>query len=56
MPIDKQLLDIIACPVDKADLKYSKRGKTEKLTCTKCKTVYQVKDGIPILLPPDSKL
>ena len=46
----KELLDIICCPVDKADLKYDKKKQT--LTCKKCKYKYPIKDGIPILLPP----
>lgn len=53
MPLDKKLLKILACPEDKAPVKYTKKGKTEKLTCTKCKRVFQVKDGIPIMLPKE---
>lgn len=49
--LSKELLDIICCPIDKADLKYDKKAQT--LTCTKCKFVFPIKDGIPILLPPD---
>ena len=48
-PIAKELLDVLACPVDKAELKYNK-SKTA-LVCVKCKTEYAIKDGIPILLP-----
>ena len=33
-PLPKELFDILACPVCKADLKYNKE-KT-KLICTKC--------------------
>ena len=47
----KELLDVICCPVDKADLVYDKKGQT--LTCKKCKFVYAIKEGIPILLPPE---
>ncbi len=50
-PIPKELYDILACPVDKADLKYTKDKKG--LKCVKCDYVYPIKDGIPILLPPD---
>ncbi len=49
--LPKELLDIICCPVDKADLIYDKKKNT--LTCKKCKYVYPIKDGIPILLPPE---
>ena len=47
----KKLLEIICCPIDKADLEYNKSKQT--LTCTKCKFIYPIRDGIPILLPPE---
>ena len=50
-PISKDLFNILACPVDKANLKYSKDKKF--LICTKCHYKYPIKDGIPILLPPE---
>ncbi len=51
--LPKELLDILCCPVDKADLVYNKKKQT--LTCKKCKHVYEVREGIPILLPPEKK-
>ncbi len=53
MPIDKQLLNILACPDDKAEVKYKKTAKKETLVCTKCKRVFEVKQGIPIMLPKE---
>jgi len=53
MPLSKDLLDILACPDDKAAVKYTKSGRKETLTCTKCKRVFQVKNGIPIMLPKE---
>lgn len=47
--ITQELLEIICCPNCKGDLKYDE--KKSILTCTSCHTVYEVKDGIPILLP-----
>ncbi len=47
--INKELFDILACPKCKADLNYNKE-KT-KLICVKCKKIYDIKEGIPILLP-----
>ena len=47
-PIPKELFDILACPVCKADLRYN-RSKTG-LVCAKCKKEYEIKEGIPILL------
>ena len=52
-PIPKELFDILACPLCKAGLKYNKE-KT-KLECSKCKKEYDIKDGVPILLPPEEK-
>ena len=57
--IDKELMDILACPVCKSDLKlFDYRGKKKKidgeLVCQnkKCGLKYPIEDGIPILLPP----
>ena len=44
--IDKELLDILACPIGKADL--SLEG--DFLLCTRCGVKYPIKDGIPVLL------
>ena len=52
-PIPADLFNILACPVCKADLRYNE-GRTG-LVCTKCKNKYPIRDGIPILLPPDMK-
>ena len=48
-PLPKSLFDILACPSCKSDLIYNK-SKT-KLVCIKCKKEYDIKEGIPILLP-----
>ena len=52
-PIPKELFDILACPVCKGDLKYTK--KKDGLRCAACKFTYPIKEGIPILLPPDQQ-
>ena len=44
--IDKELLDILACPACKADVEL----KGQKIVCTKCGKKYPIKDGIPIML------
>jgi len=44
--IDKKLLDILACPACKADV----RLEGEKIACVKCGLKYPIKDGIPIML------
>ncbi|MCX6774699.1 MAG: Trm112 family protein [DPANN group archaeon] len=49
--MSKELLEIICCPVDKSDLIYNKDKQT--LTCKMCKYPYPIREGIPILLPPE---
>lgn len=44
--IDKELLDILACPVCKADVEL----KDNKIVCKKCGRKYPIKDGIPVML------
>jgi uncharacterized protein len=50
-PISKELYDILACPACKSDVRYNK-AKTG-LVCIKCKRMYPIKDGIPIMLVED---
>lgn len=51
--LPKDLLEILACPDDKAPvLEVTVKGKYA-LKCTKCKRVFEVRDGIPIMLPKD---
>ncbi len=44
--IDKELLDILACPACKADVELI----GNKIVCTKCGKKYPVRDGIPVML------
>ena len=44
--IDKELLDILACPSCKGDVEL----KENKIVCKKCKKKYPIKDGIPVML------
>lgn len=44
--MNKELLEILACPKCHGDLRLGKN----KLICTRCKKVYEIKDNIPILL------
>jgi len=48
MPIDKELLDILACPKCKGKIRLS--DKKDGLICEKCRLVYPIKDDIPIML------
>lgn len=44
--IDKELMDILACPACKGGVEL----KGEKIICEKCKKAYPIKDGIPVML------
>jgi uncharacterized protein YbaR (Trm112 family) len=44
--IDKELLDILACPACKQDVEL----KDGKIVCKGCKRKYPIRDGIPIML------
>jgi len=44
--IDKDLLDILACPACKGDVEL----KDNKIVCKKCGKKYPVRDGIPVML------
>jgi uncharacterized protein len=51
LPIRKELLDILACPVCKTSV----RLEGDELVCDTCKRRYPVEDGIPIMLVDDAK-
>ncbi|MFH1537354.1 MAG: Trm112 family protein [bacterium] len=51
--LDKKLLEILACPVDKADLDYDQEN--QKLICKKCGRKYPVRDGIPVMLESEAE-
>jgi hypothetical protein len=48
MPIDKELLDILACPKCKGDI--SLNESRDGLICDSCKLLYHIKDDIPVML------
>jgi uncharacterized protein len=48
MPVDPELLAILACPECKTPVVPVKDGAG--LKCEKCKRVYPVKDDIPVML------
>jgi len=48
MPIDKELLEILACPKCKGDIRLNDKG--DGLICDACRLVYPIKDDIPIML------
>jgi uncharacterized protein YbaR (Trm112 family) len=44
--IDKELLEILACPACQGDVEL----KNNKIVCKSCGLKYAIKDGIPIML------
>jgi uncharacterized protein YbaR (Trm112 family) len=48
MPIDKELLAILACPKCKGDIKLTDKG--DGLVCQACRLMYPIKDDIPVML------
>jgi len=51
MPIDKEFLEILACPVCKEPFQFREQEGKEQLVCTGCKRVFPIEEGIPVLLP-----
>ena len=48
MAISKDLLDILACPKCKGDLVLTE--KEDGLICNRCKLLYPIRNGIPVML------
>jgi uncharacterized protein YbaR (Trm112 family) len=48
MPVDPELLEILACPHCKTKVDLVKDGTA--LKCAKCKRVFPIKDDIPVML------
>jgi len=53
MPISKELLEILACPKCKGDIRLTETG--DGLICEACRLVYEIKDDIPIMLIDEAK-
>jgi uncharacterized protein len=52
--VDAQLLEILACPdTHHAPLTYDEAEQT--LTCTECGRIFEIRDGIPVLLLDEAR-
>ena len=57
----RELMDILACPPCKGDLGLEIAEESDceilagRLTCATCQQSYPISDGIPDLLPPESR-
>ena len=50
--IDKELLEILACPVCKGDVKEI----NDRIVCLECKRQYPIRERIPIMLENEATL
>ncbi len=48
MPIDQELLDILACPKCKGEVQLENEGSF--LVCHSCRLRYRIEDDIPVML------
>ncbi len=48
MAIDKELLDILACPACKTPVEMT--GDQQGLRCNDCRRIYPIRDDIPVML------
>ena len=51
--MQKQLLDILVCPVTKGPLKYDQ--EKQELISTSAKLAYPIRDGIPVMLEDEAR-
>lgn len=52
MTLDSKLLDILACPICKGPLQYSKSRSV--LVCRADRLAYPIRDGIPVMLEDEA--
>ena len=50
--ISKDLLDILACPLCKTDV----RMEGDRIVCAKCGRRYPIRDDIPVMLVEEAEL
>jgi uncharacterized protein YbaR (Trm112 family) len=50
--IDKELLEILACPLDKQPV----RLEGDRLICSDCGRRYPIRDGIPVMLVEEAEM
>jgi len=53
MTLTKELLDILACPKCKGKIYLNE--KEDGLICENCRLMYEVRDGIPVMLIDEAK-
>ncbi len=53
MAVKKELLDILACPKCKGDIRLNE--SESGLVCERCRLLYHIKDDIPIMLVDEAE-
>ena len=53
MPLNPDLLSILACPTCKGDLEYDESLNT--LTCNACRLRFRIVDDIPVMLVDEAE-
>ena len=51
---DKELLEMLVCPVTRTPLRYD--AEAHELVSEVAKLAYPIRDGIPIMLPEEARL
>jgi uncharacterized protein len=51
--VNKDLLEILVCPITKSDLFYDEIN--QELISEKAKLAYPIRNGVPILLPDEAR-
>ncbi len=51
--ISKELLEILACPKCKGELRLT--SKEDGLICETCRLLYEIKDDIPVMLIDEAR-
>jgi len=54
MAISKELLEILACPLCKEEVRLT--PNSDGLKCVKCHRVYPIRDDIPVMLIDEAKI
>jgi uncharacterized protein YbaR (Trm112 family) len=49
--IDKELLEILACPICKQGIE----EKNDELICARCQKAYPIREGIPVMLIEEAR-
>ena len=51
--LDKKLLEILACPICKGELRFDSSAK--ELVCEADKLAFPVRDGVPVMLTAEAR-